>query len=134
MLKMPKLSILTSESAPWSTPGQTNVTNSWHLLWTTKLHTEREIKNTRISSTQNKCLRKRAILNRTNMPKSKEWALLEIDVLKYRCHYNNAMIKCTFKPPVKVKSCTLKETTAISVWKISEIFRAWAIFYLLVIT
>ena len=32
--------ILTSESAPLSSPGQTNVTNSWHLLWTTKLHTE----------------------------------------------------------------------------------------------
>ena len=32
--------ILTSESAPWSTPGHTNVTNSWHLLCTTKLHTE----------------------------------------------------------------------------------------------
>ena len=34
--------ILTSESAPWSTPGQTKVTNSWHLLCTTKLHTERQ--------------------------------------------------------------------------------------------
>ena len=33
--------ILTSESAPWSTPGQTKVTNSWHLLCTTKLHTEK---------------------------------------------------------------------------------------------
>ena len=30
---------LTSESAPRSTPGQTKVTNSWHLLWTTKLQT-----------------------------------------------------------------------------------------------
>jgi hypothetical protein len=31
---------LTSESAPLSAPGHVNETNSWHLLWTTKLQTE----------------------------------------------------------------------------------------------
>lgn len=34
-------SALTSESAPWSTPGQSKLTYSWHRLWTTKLQTER---------------------------------------------------------------------------------------------
>ena len=32
--------ILTSESGPWSAPGHWKVTNSWHLLCTTKLQTE----------------------------------------------------------------------------------------------
>lgn len=36
---MKRYAILTSESAPLSAPGQVNVTYSWHLLWTTKLHT-----------------------------------------------------------------------------------------------
>lgn len=39
------LTWLTSESAPLSTPGQVNVTNSWHLLWTTKLQTVKTRQN-----------------------------------------------------------------------------------------
>ena len=35
------LIVLTSVSAPLSMPGHTKVTNSWHLLWTTKLQTEK---------------------------------------------------------------------------------------------
>ncbi len=35
-------SILTSESGPLSAPGQPNVTNSWHLLCTTKQQTGRK--------------------------------------------------------------------------------------------
>lgn len=33
------LQLLTSVSGPLSAPGQQNVTNSWHLLWTTKQQT-----------------------------------------------------------------------------------------------
>lgn len=33
------LSLLTSEAGPLSAPGQEKVTNSWHLLWTTKQQT-----------------------------------------------------------------------------------------------
>lgn len=34
--------LLTSVSGPLSAPGQENVTNSWHLLWTTKQQTAEE--------------------------------------------------------------------------------------------
>lgn len=40
--KIKKYSVLTSESAPLSAPGHVNVTYSWHLLCTTKLHTATE--------------------------------------------------------------------------------------------
>lgn len=41
LFKIPN-EILTSESGPLSAPGHVKETNSWHLLWTTKLQTETE--------------------------------------------------------------------------------------------
>lgn len=37
--KIQNINVLTSVSGPLSAPGQEKVTNSWHLLWTTKQQT-----------------------------------------------------------------------------------------------